>query len=413
MIEDRLIICIASSWDYDPTSKHQIMKILSRRNQILWIDYHGTRRPEATLGDVRAACSALFRFAKGVRSVAPSITCLTPIVIPGARRPTLRRLHERLLVAQIRRAIRAVDANGERPVQVWTFAPDVAFLAGRFGEERFVYYCVDEYSQFEGFDPERVKAAERELMDRADVVVTTSGTLHAAKSARRRDVVLVRHGVDYDHFAAAWRKPRAVPPDVARLPRPLLGFFGLIHHWIDRELIAQVARLRPNYSFVLIGDARVDVTQLRALPNVHLLGRRPYELLPDYCAAFDAAMLPFVESEMTRNINPIKMYEYLAAGLPVISTRLPEAQRFAGPIQTVSGPEAFAQACDQMLAAHDRSTREAVSRSVRHESWESKVEFLSQKIMGHLVSREARASKSRESVVPSAPVRRETVEAIR
>ena len=398
MIEGRLIVCIANSWDYDPTSKHQIMTILARRNDIVWVNYHGTRRPQASAADFRAAWSAVRRFARGACRVTPSIVQVTPLVIPGASQPLLRRLHQRMLVAQIRRAARTVDPEARKPVQLWSFAPDVPFLYGRFNEECSVYYCVDEYSEFEGFDPQRIHAAEEESLARADLVVTTSESLYETKRAQRSDALLVRHGVDYEHFASAWRTALKRPRDLAEVPKPIFGFFGLIHHWIDRGLLGEVARLRPHYSFVLIGDRRVDVSELACLDNVYLLGRRAYADLPAYCASFDAGLLPFARSAMTRNINPIKMHEYLAAGLPVISTSLPEARRYEGPIMIADTAEDFAAACDWVLADEAPGRREAISAMVKNHTWASRVEVLSDAIKARVGARFPGPTRTPEEV---------------
>ncbi len=391
MIQGRLIICIGSAWDYDPTSKHHVMRILSEQNQIIWVNYHGTRRPALSVPDFRAACSALLRCTRGPRPAAPSIVQMTPLVLPGASRPVLRRLHERIVCSQIRGALQEVDPRREMPVQVWSFAPDVPFLCGSLGEECFVYYCVDEYREFDDLDATRIAAAEDELLARADVVVTSSGALHETKRRCRPDAVLVPHGVDYDHFAAAWRSPQPSPEGLAGIPSPIFGFFGLIRHWIDVRLLAEAAKLRPHYSFVLIGECHSDVSELRRLPNVHLLGRRKYASLPAYCAAFDGALLPFVQNAMTRNINPIKMYEYLAAGLPVVSTPLPEARRYAGPILLADTAEDFAAACDEVLRDPAKRQRAEISAIVARETWSSRVSDLSRLVM----DRVARAKPQR------------------
>lgn len=412
MIKNRLIVSIASSWDYDPTSKHHIMKILSRHNDVLWINYHGSRRPEINGRDLKGTCSALARVTRGIRQATSSVFQLTPLVLPGATNPLLQRLHQRMLVAQIRRGIRTVTGGREKPVQVWSFAPDVPYLVGAFDEECFIYYCVDEYTQFEGFDSERIAAAENEMIDRADIVVTTSEPLLKTKRARRHDAVLVRHGVDYDHFAAAWWSSLPRPADLAAIPRPIFGFFGLIQHWVDCALLAKVACLRPLYSFVLIGDCKVDVGELERLDNVFLLGRRPYEDLPAYCAAFDAGMMLFVHNAMTRNVNPVKMYEYLAAGLPIVSTPLPEAERYEGPIILADTAERFAQACDQALATQHSRDREAISRLVENETWASKVEYLSDIIVARTNPAPRAVSKPRREVVPSVRTAHEMTAAI-
>lgn len=412
MIRGRLIVCIASSWDYDPTSKHQIMKVLSRRNDILWINYHGSRRPEMTRSDLRGACATLRRVARGMHRVAPSIVQLTPLVIPGATRPVLRRLHQRMVIAQIRRAIGAVQTGSHKPIQVWSFAPDVPYLVGALDEECFVYYCVDEYTRFEGFNADYIATMENELLERADVVLATSRPLQELKAIKRPDTVLVRHGVDFDHFATAWRSPPPMPTDLAKVPRPIIGFFGLIQHWVDLDLIAAVARMRPLYSFVLIGECKVDASRLRGLDNVLMLGRRAYETLPAYCAAFDAGMMPFALNAMTRHVNPVKMHEYLAAGLPVISTRLPEAEAFGGSVTVVDSAGEFAHACDRAVDAATHSARALISRAVEGHTWESKVEHLSDLIAARVGKLFPAATKDVAEVMPGKRTARELVVSI-
>lgn len=400
MLRDRLIICIASSWDYDPTSKHHIMKTFSRENQILWVNYHGSRRPDLSATDLHDSYLTLRRVAQGTRRVGPSIAQVTPMVIPGAAAAPLRWLHRRMLISQIRRAIRAIDPDRVLPVQVWSFAPDVPYLVGAFDEECFVYYCVDEFSQFDGYATDRILSAERELVDNADIVITSSEPLLKVKRLRRPDAVLVRHGVDFNHFSAAWRTPQRPPADLAAIPRPIFGYFGLIHHWVDLDLLAEVAKRRPLYSFVLIGDCKVSTARLAGLGNVFLFGRRAYEDLPAYCSAFDGAMMLFTRTTMTRHVNPIKMYEYLAAGIPIVSTPLPEAQRFEGPIAIAKTAQGFAEACDNVLATQEDTDPEAISHFVADQTWEAKVEHLSNLIRAKTNPPSHEASKPLTDIGP-------------
>ena len=381
LIRGRVIVCIASAWDYDPTSKHHVMKLLSRENEIIWVNYHGTRRPGVRITDLKSAFVALRRFAGGVRRITPQMVQITPFVFPGASRRPLVRLSQALLVRQIAQAVRTVDPKRRKPLQVWSFAPDVGDLVGRFREECFVYYCVDEYAQFENLDRVRIEACEEHLLRDADVIITTSQPLYESRQERRPDTVLVRHGVDYEHFSRACRLQLPVPQDIADLSGPIFGFFGLIHHWVDIELLARVAELRPAYSFVLLGAAHTDTSMLRRIPNVRLLGRRPYAELPAYCAAFDAGLLFFRRTAMTRNVNPIKLYEYLAAGLPVISTSIPETARMAGPVRLADTPEDFADACDQVVQNTERHSPAETSKLVETETWADRVETLSDIIL--------------------------------
>lgn len=403
MISDRIIVCIANAWDYDPTCKHHIMKALSNCNDIVWINYHGTRRPQATRADVAAIGSTLKRVAGGLKRVGPRFVQATPLICPGASHPLVSSLSNRMLVAQIRRAIRSIEGYARKPVQVWSFAPDVPDLVGRFGEERFVYYCTDDFAQFADHSRARIEAAENELVDRADVVFVTSEALLSSKLGRRSDVILARHGVDFDRFAAAWRRRLDVPEDVAQIDKPIFGFFGLIHHWIDVPLLEKVAQARPQYAFVLIGETKVDVTGLRQQPNVFLLGRKRHAELPAYCAAFEAGLMPFRSDALAPSINPIKMYEYLAAGLPIVSTPLPEAERFRGAVRFAASAEEFALRCDQILVEGVSIQRGAISRMVARERWAAKVEVLSAEVERSLAHARTPATVASSTVDAALP----------
>ena len=380
IIRDRMIVCIASSWDYDPTSKHHIMRLLSQNNHVLWINYHGSRTPALSGPDVLGCISALRRMGRGLQKVAPTFWQFTPLVIPGATGPWLGRLHQQLLIDQIRRAVHTLDPARKMPVQIWTFAPDVSFLERCLGEECLVYYCVDEYTRFAGFHGERIAELESKLIAAADLVIATSPALRDAKKEKRADVQLVPHGVDYDHFAVAWRDRPTMPPDLGRIRRPIFGFFGLIHHWFDVDLLVKAAALRPNYSFVLIGDCKVDPGPLRSCPNVFLLGRRDYATLPAYCTSFSAGLLPFVCNEMTRCVNPIKLLEYLAAGLPVVATAIPAAQEIGGPVAVARNAEEFAAACDAALTLSS-ADRPQISRLAEAHTWESRLIQISEMVL--------------------------------
>ena len=370
MIEGRTILCFASGYDAPPTSKHHVMHLLAERNTVLWVNYHASRRPSRTWADLAGGVAKLRQVCRGRQRRRSNLHVLTPMVVPAPNSRWARRTNRRLLTAQLRRALRRLDAG---PVQVWSFAPDIAYVLDGLDVEKVVYYCVDEFSQFAGYDAQQVRADEAELCRRADLVVTTSEALQQAKRPLNRNTILVPHGVDYEHFAKAVTDDLPEPADLADLPHPRLGFFGLIHEWVDVALLAAAARLRAQWQWVLIGDANVDLSALKGLPNVHVLGRRPYEQLPAYCRALDVGLIPFVVNDLTRSVNPIKLREYLAAGLPVVSTPLPEVTRGDWPAATADTPEAFIAAVEAALA-EPADTRAQRSRGMADQTWRAKVE---------------------------------------
>ena len=157
------------------------------------------------------------------------------------------------------------------------------------------------------------------------------------------------HGVDYEHFSKAVSHHLPAPADIADIPHPRLGFFGLIRDWVDLDLLADVARRRPDWHLVLIGDSTIDLSPYQCLANMHFLGRKPYAELPAYCKEFDAGLVPFKINELTKAVNPIKLREYLAAGLPVVSTPLPEVKACGPWVRIAADAEEFVGAVEAEL----------------------------------------------------------------
>jgi glycosyltransferase involved in cell wall biosynthesis len=247
-------------------------------------------------------------------------------------------------------------------------------VSGRLGEEFVVYHCVDEFSAFSDTNGRHIAELEDKLMRRADLVITSAERLRENKARVNPNTVLVRHGVDFNHFVKACDPSTPIPEDIAKLPRPILGFFGLVADWVDLEAIAAAAKAHPEGSVVVIGKVAPDVdpSVLKSQPNIHLLGRKQYTELPGYCRAFDVALMPFKVNELTLNANPLKVREYLAAGLPVVSSDIPEVRK-VGLCKLARDTEDFVRKIDECLAEGAGPTRERAER-IRHESWEAKVE---------------------------------------
>jgi glycosyltransferase involved in cell wall biosynthesis len=179
------------------------------------------------------------------------------------------------------------------------------------------------------------------------------------------------HGVEFARFAMALDKTLPAPSDVAGLPKPVIGFYGNLHPWVDFNCVASLAIARPAYSFVLIGEPYADVSALEALPNVHLLGRREHGVLHYYCRAFDVAIIPYdMSNPRMESVNPVKTKELLAAGLPVVASDVPELRNYGDNVMTCTTPEEWLAALDRQVARNDHV---AISESVSEESWENKV----------------------------------------
>lgn len=379
MISGRNIICFASGWDFHPTSKHHVMRRLARCNQVIWVNWHASRRPKAHRADLRAICSKLRQIGRGPRRVADGITVVTPLQVPMPGSEPARRFN----TFSVRRAIEGVlETLPDRPVQLWSFAPDVGDFVGRFNEEIAVYYCVDAFGEFPGYDRVLIEQRERELMARCDVVITTSGPLYEDRRRLHPNVHLVTHGVDYERLSRAATEDLPVPPELADLPRPILGYVGVVAEWVDLDLLAALARGWPEASVVIVGPSLVPPGPCADLPNVHWLGERDHERLPEYLRCFDIGLIPFRHVPLTRNANPIKLHEYLAAGVPVVSTALPSVCPVPDAVWIADDAAQTLCCCRAALTRNTAADRRRRSQSVKDQSWDARLERISEIIEG-------------------------------
>jgi UDP-galactopyranose mutase len=234
-----------------------------------------------------------------------------------------------------------------------------------------VYDCMDELSGFKGAPPE-MKEREIELLRWADLVFTGGHSLYEAKRGQHHNIYPFPSSIDAPHFARA-RTITTEPDDQASIPGMRLGFFGVIDERMDLDLIADVAAMRPEWHMVLIGPVvKIDPASLPHLPNIHYLGMKKYDELPSYIAGWDVAMLPFARNDSTRFISPTKTPEYLAAGLPVVSTSIRDVicpYGNAGVVHIADTPEAFIAATEKALAEDPAPRLKRVDALLSQTSW--------------------------------------------
>jgi len=375
MIQGYDIICFSNDWDADPLSKKHIMQRLAKHNRVLWVNSLGMRNPTASARDLKRIVNKLSAFARGYTRCGENMYLFTPLVIPLHGHAVARLFNRFWLALQVRLVCRQI---GFRDALTWTFAPHSADVVGNLGEKHVIYHCVDEFAEFTGTNKAALVDMERRLIEKADAVIVSSGRLRQTKCTQGVQTFLVTHGVDVAHFRKACCPDTVIPADIASIPAPIIGFFGLIEDWVDLRLVRFLAQARPQWSFALIGKLATDDSPLRGLPNVHLLGRKDYQQLPAYCKAFDVALLPFIVNELTLAANPLKLREYLAAGLPVVASAIPEAERLGRLLRIARTDHEFLEQIDDVLAEGlPADLRLRISGSMETEGWDRKVEDLS------------------------------------
>ncbi len=243
------------------------------------------------------------------------------------------------------------DRGVVRPV-LWYYTPMALQFSDHLEAELVVFDCMDELSGFRFAPPDLIER-ERQLLACSDVVFTGGRSLYESKCKQHSNVHAFPSGVDVAHFSRA-REQLAEPADQLSLRRPRIGYYGVIDERLDYALIAEAARLRPDYQWIFVGPlAKVDQADLPQAANLHYLGGKKYELLPDYLAGWDVAMMPFALNEATTYISPTKTPEYLAGGKPVISTPVVDVVRTygdSGLVSIAADAEAFVSAADARLA---------------------------------------------------------------
>ena len=258
------------------------------------------------------------------------------------------------------------------PVQ-WFYSPATApAMLGAFNEVAVVYDCMDELAKFRFADPD-LPRRERLLLASADVVFTGGRKLYEAKRQYHRNVHFFGCGVDAAHFGKARLEETANPADLAGLPRPIYGYFGVIDERIDYELIALLAAQNPDASVVMLGPVvKVLPAQLPEAPNIHWIGKREYSELPSYVKAFDVCLMPFALNEATEFINPTKTLEYMAARKPIVSTAVADVVRNFTPIVRIarSGAE-FVSLATRAARNPDLVMLAEGARKAESSSWES------------------------------------------
>ena len=390
------LLFATADWDtpYWTNKQHTADHLAKAGWQVLYVESIGLRAPKVGSGtDWARIARRLWRGLRGPRHVAPGIWVYSPLVIPFRHdHPWIRTLNRSLLSHGVRRFMRSHQFV--HPL-VWTYHPYVLDQLTDLDAEAatstgpLVYHCVDDLSAIPGIDAKAFNAEEVRLLARAHTVFTTSAELHGKCAEHHPRVHDFPNVVDADHFARA-HSAAALPADLAAIPRPRLVYVGALSDFkVDFQLLTAVARRKPEWQIVLIGDEREGqhdpaLASLARMPNVHRLGHRPYQDLPEYLRGVDVGLLPTRINDYTRSMFPMKYYEYLAAGVPVVSTPLEFTRQQRAGMVIGDGEDAFIEAIGTQLA-HGRLSAENARALVGEHTWAARLQR-----MLALIGREAR-----------------------
>jgi len=391
-----------ADWD-EPywTNKQHTARILARRGwRVLYIESVGFRSPKLASGkDWGRIWRRLWRGLRsnlvGPKKREPNIWVLSPLMIPAKHHwPIVREFNQALLKSSIARFVRKHHCI--EPV-AWTYHPYMLGAIESLARSRLVYHCVDDIAAIPGVDVEAFEQAERKLLCLSDVVFTTAPALYERCSRFNRNTHFFANVADADHFGRAL-DAGPLPPDLAPIPGPRLVYHGVLSDFkVDFPLMLAAARMRPDWQWIFIGNEREGqrselVSELKQLPNVHFLGYKTYEQLPEYLRGMSVGLLPTQLNDYTRSMFPMKFFEYLAAGLPVVSTPLDFTKSQTAGLEVAAAPEAFVQAVERQLR-RGRLTRDEALALVGDNTWDARTV----KMLGYVWP-----EKGRQSALPLA-----------
>lgn len=281
----------------------------------------------------------------------------------------------------------------EKPVQ-WFYDPmAVSAHVDKFNEIAVVYDCMDELSQFK-FAPPEIISRERELLRRADVVFTGGRKMWESKKRHAENVHFYGCGVDVNHFGKARLNETPIPEDLAKLKKPLLGYFGVVDERMDYELVRKLAEA-ADWNVVIVGPScKVDPASFPKNANIHWLGRREYAQLPQYTKGFDVCLMPFAMNEATEYINPTKALEYMATGKPIVSTPVPDVvSNFGTVVKIAQSHEEFVELCKREASQPDQAAIKRGLLMADENQWEVIVSRLEGHIEDALNAKKGKAGK--------------------
>jgi glycosyltransferase involved in cell wall biosynthesis len=367
-------------WYHHPHSKNHLMRRFARAgNRVLFVNSISMGLPGLTNRDLLPRVVRKLRsYAKLARTTEEGITVVSPAALPFYGSRAARAANRRLLAAQV--GMLARRRGLRRPI-LWVAIPTAAEMIGRLGESLVVYHVSDKYDanlMDHATDPATIRRLHEYAIDRADLVFYSGRKLLEEAARGRERSYLLEQAVDFEHWSRVGSGRLEVAEEVARIPRPRLGYFGAIEPWlIDQELIRRAARERPHWQWVFIGNKSRGV-EIESLPNAHFLPAVAYEELPRYAAGFDVCVLPWeTERAFTSYGSAIKVREYLATGKPVVISPLPEYEPMRDVLRIARSREEFFRLVEDALGESDPEAARRRQASVASGTWDARAEWVS------------------------------------
>jgi glycosyltransferase involved in cell wall biosynthesis len=371
MLSGHDIVCISTQdWDDLWTRKQRFMSQFAKQgNKVLYVERQ--MHLAGAVKRIKTQWRRSFKWLNGPRMIAQNLYVYTlPLVLPFYQMAYwINGINHYIIISLLKRQMASL---GLRNPILWTYAPFSDRLIGKLGEKLVVYECVDEFSASKGLVRANViKAMESCLIKKSDLIIVTAQSLLDSKRHLSNYIHLVPNAAEVDHFKKVLSGDTVLSHEMAQIKPPIIGFLGSISYWIDIDLIHYIAVSRPDWSVVMIGPVRTDISKITALPNVYILGRKDYNEVPGYVKGFDVCINPYIMDGVAEGCSPLKLYEYLATGKPIVSVDMPEARKFSSIITIARSYEEFLTGLDSSFKENGKYAKERIAESEKH-SWDNR-----------------------------------------
>lgn len=390
MLMNHDILCLSSAhWDSHMSTMQQTMKRLARSNRVLYIN-----RPISILSSfsgneevpVRRQISEMM--SQPQERSANLFVATSPIVVPLRYTKFSERINYHILIRWLRKTARSL---GMKPSIVWTYLPESSLIVENVKKRLSVYHCVDDHCALGIWwnDETLIRRRETELLKKIDLVFATSDNLHRKQSALNKNCFFIPNGAEYSLFSKVVKDDIPLPPDIQKIKKPIIGYIGTFNadrlevEWLEH------AATHSDYSYVFIGkevNCSLDMTIFKNFKNIYFLGFKEQSCLPGYLKAIDVCIMPYANSTNNLSVFPLKIFEYMAAGKPIVSRQINELRRYGKYLSLVNNKEDFLNAINKELSCDNKDKVIERMNYAKANSWDVRVEEMSRIVENNIPS---------------------------
>ncbi len=383
MIENQNIICFSSvDWTSYQTSKIYLMKIMSRRNRVLYVETLGSKTPGLYKSHLYRMARRIFRWLKGPTRPSDAgpvndILIYSPLIIPIHNSRFIRKMNFYILRWTFRRLIKRL--NFRNPI-LWFYLPTAADLIGQLGEAFSLYHCVDDWLTYPGYRNSNFEDLERKLFKDSDAVFISNRLLFDKKKVLNKNTYYLPHAVEFEHYQKIFSADEPLPTDMASLSRPIIAMVGEVAGWVNWDFLKYAAESNPKWSIAMLGPVGYDANlrEVKDISNIYFLGYKEYSQLPNYYRAIDVCVVSFNLDEHIKYCTPTRFYEHLAAGKPIVSTDFPTAREFPEEhVKLARTKEEFVELIKSSLDENSEELERERMELARANTWAHRAEYIS------------------------------------